>query len=441
MADVRPFKGVRFNAVKAGPLADIITPPFDVISETDQSLFYERSPYNMVRLIRGKSTVYDTRGNNPHSRASDHLQHWLQQGALRQDREEAFYLTTLEFAFGDAHLTRYGLIGRVELKDFSDGVVLPHERTFTNVKAERLGLINACRTNFSPIFSLFDDPADIVGQWAELAGPRRHELDVHDHNGWRHRLWRITDTERITRTTQYFKDKKLYIADGHHRYETALNYRNSLSANLRPNHPANFTMMYLCSMRDPGLIILPAHRLLKEVSGPVLDTVAERAQRFFEVRTLTYEEDRRNSALSELMSLLHAGSAGGCIGAFIKRSRQFLLLKLKRPEIMAQHFAGEFPEAIGLLDVTVLTRLIFMELLGFSRKRLDNEKLIGYTTDAAEAVDAVVRGAYDTCFFLNPPTLRQVCDVADRGLVMPRKATYFFPKVVTGLVMNRLDER
>ncbi|KPJ76788.1 MAG: hypothetical protein AMJ54_10265 [Deltaproteobacteria bacterium SG8_13] len=441
MAEVQPFKGLRFNAAKAGKLADIITPPFDVISESDQSLFYERSPYNMVRLIRGKTTAYDTRGSNPHSRASDYLKQWIQQGVLQQDPEEAFYLTTLEFPFGDSQFTRYGLIGRVELKDFSEGVVLPHEKTFTNVKAERLGLVNACRANFSPIFSLFDDPADIVGDWAELAGSRKHLVKTTDHNGWRHRLWQITDKDLIARTTRYFKDRKLYIADGHHRYETALNYRNSLGAELPRNHPATFTMMYMCSMRDSGLIILPAHRLLKEVARPLLDGFVERAREFFDVKTLPYAEDRRDSALTELISILHASPADGCIGAFMKRSRQFIILKLKHGGIMKQMFSDELPEAIGRLDVTVLTRLIFMELLGFDQNRLDNEKLIGYTTAPKEAVDAVVRGEYDITFILNPPSLRQVCDVADRGLVMPRKATYFFPKVITGLVMNLLYER
>jgi uncharacterized protein (DUF1015 family) len=431
---------MRFNTAKAGPLADIVTPPFDVISETEQARFYERSPYNVVRLIRGKTTAYDTRGNNPHSRAANYLRQWIEEGVLQQDDRETFYLTTLEFPYGDSQRTRYGLIGRVELANFTDGVVLPHEKTFTNVKAERLSLIHACRTNFSPIFSLFEDPEELVGEWAGLAASRTCELEFVDTNGWRHRLWQITDRDRIIRTSQYFKDRRLYIADGHHRYETALNYRNALGADLPRSHPANFTMMYLCSMRDAGLIILPAHRLLKDVSRSVRGSFAERAQEFFTVRTLPYEEDRRDSALVESMSILQANPTGGCIGVFMRSSRQFIILRLKRPEMMNQLFAGEFPEAIGLLDVTVLTRLIFMELLGFDQSRLDNEKLIGYNTDPKAAVDAVARGDYDATFILNPPSLQQVRDVAERGLVMPRKATYFFPKVITGLVMNRLDE-
>jgi uncharacterized protein (DUF1015 family) len=441
MANVQPFRGLRFNATKAGQLADVITPPFDVISESDQSRFYERSPYNVVRLIWGKKTAYDTRGNNPHSRAADYLRDWIQAGVLQQDDEKSLYLTTLEFPFRDSRLIRYGLIGRVELKDFSEGVVLPHEKTFTNVKAERLGLITKCRTNFSPIFSLFDDPSDIVGEWAELAASRKCELEITDRNGWRHGLWRITDPDSITRATDCFKGRKLYIADGHHRYETALNYRNSLGNDLPRNHPANFTMMYLCSMRDPGLIVLPAHRLLRDVPPAVLDTFVDRARDFFEVQTLPYAEDQRGSALAELISILKAGPADGCIGVFTRRNRQFNILKLKHRGIMKQKFSEELPEALGLLDVTVLTRLIFMELLDFNQSRLDNEKLIGYTTVPEEAVDSVVRGKYDVTFILNPPSLRQVCDVADRGLVMPRKATYFFPKVITGLVMNLLYEQ
>lgn len=441
MADVQPFKGLRFDEARVGRLADVITPPFDVISAADQALFYERSPYNVVRLIWGKTTAFDTRGNNPHSRAADYLRQWIAEGALQQDRLDAMYLTTLEFPFGDTRLTRCGLIARVALQDFSEGVILPHESTFTNVKAERLGLIKACRTNFSPIFSLFDDPADMVSEWAELAASANPELEVADHNGWRHRLWQITDTDLIGRTRRYFRDRKLYIADGHHRYETALNYRNSLGADLPRGHPANFTMMYLCSMRDPGLVVLPAHRLLKDVSRQLLDGFVQRAQEFFDVRRLPYSEDRRNIALEEMLSVLHARPTDVCIGAFTRGGRQFIVLRLKDRAVMKQMFAAEFPEAIGLLDVTVLTRLIFVELLGFDQSRLDNEKLIGYTTAPQDAVNAVARGDYDVCFILNPPSLRQICDVADRGLVMPRKATYFFPKVVTGLVMNPLDRQ
>lgn len=440
MAEVYPFQGLRFDATVVGPLADVITPPFDVISEKDQALFHERSPYNVVRLIRGKTTAYDTRGNNSHSRAAETMRQWIQEGVLRRDHEDAFYLTTLEFPFRGSRLIRYGLIGRVELRAFSAGVVLPHEKTFTNVKAERLGLIKACRTNFSPIFSLFDDPADVVGEWAALTASRKPALETADHNGWQHRLWRITDADLIARTTRGFKDRKLYIADGHHRYETALNYRNSLGPDLPSGHPANFTMMYLCSMRDPGLIILPAHRLLKDVPPPVQDRFVQRAQEFFDVRSLPYTEDQRDRVLSELIAIMQANPADGSIGVFSRRNRQFMILSLKHRGVMKQLFSGEFPEAIGHLDVTVLTRLIFMELLGFDQSRLDNEKLIGYTTAPEEAVDAVVRGEYDVSFILNPPGLKQVCAVADQGLVMPRKATYFFPKVTTGLVMNPLDE-
>ena len=439
MAEVQPFKGLRFNEARVGRLADVITPPFDVISAADQALFYERSPFNVVRLIWGKTTAYDTRGNNPHSRAADYLRLWIKEGVLQQDEQATFYLTTLEFPYGGSRLTRYGLVGRVALEEFSEGVILPHEKTFTNVKAERLGLIKACRTNFSPIFSLFDDPAGIFSEWTEMAASRKPELEVADHNGWRHRLWRLTDTELIARTTRYFRDRRLYIADGHHRYETALNYRKSLGVDLPPGHPANFTMMYLCSMRDPGLIILPAHRLLKDVPGPLMDGLVERAQAFFDVRTIPYAEDQRDKALSQMLSILHTNPTEGRFGVFTRRGRQFIVLSLKEKGVIKQMFSGEFPEAIGLLDVTVLTRLVFTELLGFGQNRLDDEKLIGYTASPQEAVDAVIRGDYDVSFLLNPPTLRQVCDVAERGLVMPRKATYFFPKVTTGLVMNRLD--
>ncbi len=444
MAEVIPLRGILYNPGKIKNLGDVITPPFDVISRKDQHQFYERSPFNVVRLILGKTSKFDTRGHNPHSRAADYFNKWMADDILRQDVLPTFYIAAFEFPSEGRRVTRYGLIARVRLSPFSDGIVLPHERTFTNVKSERLALMQLCHANFSPIFSMYSDGDSSLHRYITgISADATADIDIKDHDGNGHRLWRITASGVLEQISAALATKKLYIADGHHRYETALNYRDWLRASdpeFHTSHPANFVLMYLCSMNDPGLIIRPAHRMLKQVPKSALGSFISRARDFFEVIPIPFKENERNKILYEFSDMLNSQSANKSIGVFLKRRRKFFILRLNHPQSMEALFGPELDPVLRDLDVTVLTRLIFMELLGFDQARLDDEKLIGYTTDVKEAVDEVVRRNYDAAFILNPTGVQQVRDIADHGLVMPRKATYFYPKVTTGLVMNRLVE-
>ena len=235
--------------------------------------------------------------------------------------------------------------------------------------------------------------------------------------------------------------KTLLIADGHHRYETALNYRDwftSRYANIDGNHPVNYVMMYLTGMQDPGLMILPAHRMLREVPKPDLAKLISSAAEYFDIETYAYDENERGLVLLKFLRSLKAHSGNPCIGVFIRNRREFNLLSLKS-NIEETVYQSKLAEPLQDLDVSVLTQLIFMELLGFDHKRLDNEKLIGYSVRAQETVEAVHRGEFDAAFLLNPVKIEQVLAVAEAQLVMPRKATYFYPKVTTGLVINLLS--
>ena len=235
--------------------------------------------------------------------------------------------------------------------------------------------------------------------------------------------------------------KKIFIADGHHRYETALNYRDWLSArtsNFNGNHPANYVMMYLCSMEDPGLIILPAHRMLNEVPVELRESLIYKAKDYFDITSLPYDDDQHKENLSRFISILKSNASNHCFGICMKDRPELHLLTLK-PGVMEKMFGDELPEVIRNIDVTVLTRLIFMELLGFDQARLDNEQLIAYSSIIEDAVNAVSAGRHDIAFILNPTGIQHVRDIANAGLIMPRKATYFFPKVIDGQVMNKLD--
>jgi len=442
MAEVIPFRGIFYNPNKVNNLAEVVTPPFDVISDTEQEVFYARSPHNVVRLILGRGSTDDTPADNPHSRAADTLQDWLADRSLVRDTAPAFYLTTLDFTIDNRPVTRSGLIAAVRLVPFDAGVILPHERTFSNVKSERLALMKACHANFSPIFAMVpDDAGDFIDLARHLSSGRTPDIAFRAHDGFRHKLWRIVDSDRIKKISAALQARKLYIADGHHRYETALNYRNWMHTghpNLSDAHPANFVMMYLCSMADPGLVIRPAHRLLRDVPSSAIDRLLVRARPFFEIETISFRQSERDGALERFIGKLNGSGIGQSIGMAVKNRRSFYHLTLKNSPDLDDLFGPDCPGPLRQLDVTVLTRLILIEFLEFDRARLDNEKLIDYTTDGREAVARVDRGDFDVCFVLNPTSVEQVRSVADEGLVMPRKATYFYPKVITGLVINPL---
>ncbi len=442
MAKIIPFRGILYNPEKITNMADIVAPPFDVISEEEQHKFHECHHQNIIRLTLGKTREDDTANNNRSTRAANYFNTWLLERILVQDKTPAFYLTAHEFNLENRSITRYGLIALIGLEPFERGIVLPHERTFSRIKSERLELMKACQANFSAIFSMYtDEKNEILDALKDAALTGPPVMDFTEKNDHRHKLWRITDTSVHRSVSKAMKEKKIFIADGHHRYETALNYRNWLSANspeFNGSHPANYVMMYLCSMEDPGLVILPAHRMLNEVPPEARASIIQKAEDYFDIITIPYKGAQRTKARSRFISILKSNTSNNCIGIFMKDRPELYLLILK-PGVMAQKFGEELPESLRNIDVTVLTRLIFMEILGFDQERLDNEKLIAYSSIAEEAIDAVAAGKHDIAFILNPTKIEQVRKIAEANLIMPRKATYFYPKVITGQVMNTLN--
>jgi len=441
MADIIPFKGVFYNPEKIGNLADVIAPPFDVISKAEQQRFHESHPKNIIRLTLGMKSENDTSHSNRFTRAADTFNTWLSENTLVQDQAPAIYLSAHEFSFENRLITRYGFVSLVGLVPFSQGTVLPHEKTFTNVKAERLELIKASRANFSAIFSMYSDKGNqILNTLKDAATNKPPVIDFNDHNGYRHRLWRISDKAVHQYLADAMREKKIYIADGHHRYETALNYKQWLSetdAEFSPGHPANHVMMYLCSMEDPGLIILPAHRMFDAVHAPARASLIPQASEHFDITKFPFRGNGRDKARSQFISALKSNMKTNCVGVFMKDCPEFYLLKLK-PDVMERMFGDELEKSLIDIDVTILDQLILMELLGFDQSRLDNEKLIAYSSLEEEAIDAVSSGKHDITFILNPTRIDQVRHIADAGLIMPNKATYFYPKVITGHVMNKL---
>ena len=302
--------------------------------------------------------------------------------------------------------------------------------------------MKATHCNYCPIFSLYPDDGAVLTTLEQAVDLSAPIVDFEDDQGHRHRLWRIVDPAIHRGVAEAMKDKRLYIADGHHRYETALDYKKHLqdtNPGFSDSHPANFVLMYLCSMSDPGLIILPAHRLLKAVSAEEMRQAIKASCTYFEVTEYPYTPDDRQQVEQTFLADLNASAQRQSIGIYAHRQPIFYLLTL-RAGVMVELFGDKLDASLRLLDVTVLTRLVFMKIMGFDQTRLDNEQLIGYASTAEKALQSIDTGTYDVAFILNPTRIEQVQEVAQKGLIMPRKSTYFYPKVKSGLVMNTLVE-
>lgn len=441
MARIYPFKGIVYNPDRIQNLGDVTTPPYDVISESEQTGFYNRHPNNIIRLILGKTEETDDSGNNRHTRAASCFRQWLNDGVLIQETSPTLYLTEMTFRMGQQTVTRWGVIARVGLESFDRKVILPHETTFSRVKSERLELMNACHANFSPIFSLYSDPKNrLIAMLRQAVENKIASMNFVDSQGQSHRVWSITDSAVHQSISDFMRDQALFIADGHHRYETALNYRNQVAARstaLSPSHPANFVMMYLSAMEDPGLVILPAHRIVRNTDPDKMNRLFETGSQYFDIVSVPGTAPTDFVTGEALIRAMQTGSDRTIIGVCMQSISDFLVLKLK-PGVMKHRYGHDVSENLLSLDVTVLTRLILMDIMGLSASQLDDENRIGYTSSVETAIKSVTEQPGAVAFVLNPTRIDQVRQIAEAGEIMPRKTTYFYPKVITGLAINAL---
>ncbi|MDY6904701.1 MAG: DUF1015 domain-containing protein [Thermodesulfobacteriota bacterium] len=439
MARVIPFRGILYNADAIKRIGDVVAPPYDVISEQEQQALCDRHPENIIRLILGEPGENAGDSVAFYKAAAQRFQKWRAEGKLIRDEEPAIYFTSVEFTIEGQNFQRYGLIAQVGLEPFENGVILPHERTSSKVKIDRLNLMKETCANFCQIFSLFSDAENFVLNTLESAVSNvPPDIDLVDENDERHKLWRITDKTVIAEITAAMQDKKLYIADGHHRYETALNYRKWVTDRdpaFNDDHPANYIMMYMSSMSDKGLIILPTHRMLTGLSESSKAAFIDNAGAYFDVREMPFHKDNRDNVKTDFITALRADTTKNTIGAMLAGRDVFYLLTPK-PNIMEEVFGNDVPSVLRDLDVSVLTHLILIKILGYSQAELDEEKVIDYTSDIHDAITAVDTGVCDIAFMLNPTKNEQMRDVAAAGEIMPRKTTFYYPKVLTGLVLS-----
>jgi uncharacterized protein (DUF1015 family) len=426
MPDVRPFRALRYTS--RVDTAAVIAPPYDVISADEQAMLYARSPYNVVRIEYGVQRESDTPSDNRYSRAAADLARWRSEGVLAVDGSPAIYVYTQEFAGDGGAYERRAYFCALRLEEWNKGVVKPHERTLAKPKEDRLNLLRRTRTQISPVYGLFR-PRDQATVF-EDGGSVLFDFEA---DGQRHTLAAITDTDRIAAFQRLLNESDVYIADGHHRYETALTYRDELrarAASWSGDEPENFVLMALTPFDDPGLLVLPTHRVVHREAGG--DPMARLKQRF---------EVERIESLDR--ALLAIGECGGraetAFVAVMGEPVHLHVLRLRDRDRIESLMPAEQPQAWKQLDVNVLQYGVLSEVYGIDDAMLVEGGAITYTQDAGEAVRLVESGAAEAAFFLNATPVEQVMAVADAGAVMPQKSTYFYPKLPTGLVMRALD--
>jgi uncharacterized protein (DUF1015 family) len=435
MADVQPFGGIRYNRDAVGNLAEVVTPPYDVISEEAQARYYGRSPYNIIRLELGLDEPGDTTLNNRYTRAASTYAQWRAHSILRQDAVPCYYFYQQIFTHNDKTYTRTSLLARVRLEPWSARVVLPHEHTMAKPKDDRLKLLRACVTNLSPIMSLYNDPQGRIPRLLSSYAAKA-EVQITDEVNEDHLLHPITDEEQIALIQDFFSERQLYIADGHHRYETALNYSEEVHAMRHqrdPDDAANFVLMALIDLDDPGLLVLPTHRLLSGLSQDALNTLTN--QQLAQYFTIHQPGTARDSQAAILEQLAQVGASAPSF--IFSTAWQTWILSLNDAGKTRMKESGH-SDAWNKLDVAVAHTLLLEALLGLRAEDMAVGTHIRYTRDGREALEAVQKGEAQAALLLNATRVRQICEVAEADDLMPEKSTYFYPKLITGLVMNPL---
>lgn len=445
MNDIRPFRGLRFDERLVGPLGRVVCPPYDVISAQEQVGLHGRNPHNVVRLELGFEFPEDDASSNRHTRAASTLQRWLAEGALREEAEPALYLYEQQFVQEGRTMVRRGLLANLRLAPWEEGVVLPHEETLAKPKADRLDLMRTTACDLSPIFLLFDDPSGNLSQlMAEMARkPADATADTGD--GQLHRLWVLPGAQHGDLTAA-LQGPQLYVADGHHRYETELAYRDERRAadpHPSPDAPYNFGMMLLVDARDPGLVVLPTHRMIRGVDPALVRGLDAGLAGAFHVERVAVEGlDAAGVAEALLRRMGELGDEGPALGIYRPGPDGAAVLS-PRPGVGDRLVPSDSPDGSDvqkrpLLDVDLLHEGLLAPLMGIGPEQLRAGTHVLYTRDAAEAVSAVDKGSAHVVFLLNPTRVEQVMETARARGKMPQKSTYFYPKPVTGLVINRI---
>ena len=435
--EIKPFKAYRFNSAVVGDAGDCVAPPYDVISAEQQEQLYAKNEHNIVRIIRGKTSASDIDGDNQYTRASGYLRDWIGSGALKQDSGEAIYGYVQDYDLGGTHLHRVTFIALARLEDFGQ-IVKPHEQTLNKPMEDRLNLTKATSAQLGLVFMLYNDEQGIADEIIERAAAGEALIDFTDEQGVRHRLFAIGGQAERDAIVEMMRDKSVIIADGHHRYTTGLTYSREDS-----NPAAKYQMLAFTNMSHEGLIVLATHRLVADLDGFDMEKLIADLRRDFEVTATAFEDDKSKVEAKGNMLARMKAQMDNDRSAFVVYGGDgaFYLAVLKDGGAMYSAVPDR-SAAYRSLDVAVLHKLILEEILGIDEERQANGENLQYVKDTPNAIDdsiaQVDAGEKQVAFFMNPIKMSQLIGVTDAGERMPQKSTYFYPKMFTGLTINKL---
>ncbi|MGN6544384.1 MAG: DUF1015 domain-containing protein [Aureliella sp.] len=442
MPQIKAFRGLRYNMAQIGSLRDCVAPPYDVVDGQLQAELYAKSPYNFIRLELTKPESGDTDPEAVYQRAASLFRQWRRDGVLQTEPDPAIYVYHQVFDYAGRTYTRRGFMARIRLVRFGEGNIYPHEQTHAKAKDDRLRLTRACQANLSQIFGLYPDPDNEAQNLLEQHVAGRAALEAVDHLGVTHRLWPVTDMNLIARVASLVEEKPMFVADGHHRYETACNYRDELAqaagGKLPDDHPAQCVLSMMVSMDDPGLIVLPTHRLIEGCAEMTAPQLRERLAKYFDC------EDAGSGPkdAAKVWKQIEGLDDQSVLGLYTSADQRWTLVSAKEAAAeRMKEIAPEHSDDWRGLGVALLHRLVFEDLLGVHEKELPKPTYVHLVDEVVAGLEGRLEGnrSYPLAALVMPATVNDIRAVSLHNERMPAKSTYFYPKLLSGLVVNPLD--
>ncbi|MBI4698140.1 MAG: DUF1015 domain-containing protein [Nitrospirae bacterium] len=421
MAEIIPFKGVLYNPQNVDA-SSVMAPPYDIVSPEYKDVLYSKSPHNIIRIDFGKDEDADNENENRYTRAAGLLSEWLRKGVLIHDPAPAFYCYEISYVINGHKKKTRGFLGAVKIEELGSGKIHPHEMTYLKPKSDRMNILRYCEANTSPIFSLYSSEEKGTSSILENVIKEPPFIEANNGDGFVHRLWRISGSAEMKKIMEEMSDKDIFIADGHHRYETALKFKKEMEENgvsKTGDEPFNYVLMFLSDMEDDGLTLLPTHRIV-EINSDI--NLKDTLRKYFDIQKINSNGMSEKQVRQKMFEAMQKGAHS--FGLLLVNANTYYTMAYNGSKL-----AMDLPECLKNLDVTVLHKLIFEQLLNIEHYE--------YEMDPDIAVERAKKGSFEAVFFLNPTRIKDVKEVALAGQRMPPKSTYFYPKLLTGMVIYK----